>query len=561
MDARPDSSAAVLPRAAVLSCLAYLACLILSVGMFFREQLTSGFTRLFGDRTDAVIEIAILEHWRNVLRGFSRWSTAFFYYPDKGNLGYNDAYFLYGLAYSLFRQLGFDPYLSSELVNVTLRVIAFVAFHLFLRRCLLLSPGWSLLGAVLFTLSCTMAMRANHAQLLSVDFVPLFALLVWNAATALAADAPRHLLQWGASAALLMAAWLLTTYYMAWFTLFFVLCMVAVSVLTRPRSALAHLRAVSPRGWVALAVIAGVFAVGILPFLSLYLPKAAATGMHPAEEVIARTIEPLDLVNLGTGNLLFSRLDVLLNQYFRPEMPLYSERTTGLTPFVLLVFGLACASLWTRRWTPTREGWRIWLLATTAVVTWFLALRVGGWSLWTVVYDITPGAKGLRVVTRYQLFLAAPVIAVAVAYLAALGARAPRPLAAIVAIMLVAEQITVEQPIELDRPAELAQLHSTPAPPAACRSFFVSRARAGTHMNVEINDIYSHNVDAMLLAELFRLPTINGFGTFTPADWDFVGPEQPDYLQRVRTYVQAHHLVDVCAVDLPAGRWDVHPLD
>lgn len=74
-----------------------------------------------------------------------------------------------------------------------------------------------------------------------------------------------------------------------------------------------------------------------------------------------------------------------------------------------------------------------------------------------------------------------------------------------------------------------------------------------------MNAIYSHNVDAMVLAEKFGLPTLNGYGTFEPPDWDFVGPERFDYLERVRHYVQAHHLAGVCAVDLLEKRWDVSP--
>ena len=536
----------------------YALCLIGSVGLFFREQLTSGFKLLFGDRTDAVIEITILEHWYNVLHGYASWPTTFYFYPYQGTLGFNDGFFLYGLPYSLLRLCGVDPFLSSELVNVLLRVVAFVAFHLFLRRGLELAPFWSLLGATLFTLSCTMAMRANHVQLLSVGFVPLFAWLVCNAAAALAADAWRRFVLWGALAAVLMSAWLVTAYYMAWFTLFFLSCTTLVGVLSNPGATLSRARDLSRRGCISLAAVASLFAVGILPFLALYLPKARMTGMHPFAEVLLYTVQPLDLIHVGPGSLLLSRLDEMINGYFRPELPRYSEHTTGLTPILLVVFALACLGLWTRSWVP--RGRTVCLLATTAVLTWLLTLRVGDWSPWIAVFDLVPGARGLRVVVRYQLFLAAPVIAVATAYLARLEVRASRPLVAVVALVLVAEQITVQQPIALNRPAEMLQLRSIPAPPPICRSFFVAHARAGIHLTPEVNAIYSHNVDAMLLSEWFRLPTLNGYATFEPPDWNFVGPERPDYLQRIRDYVQAHDLADVCAVDLLTKSWSSDPL-
>lgn len=536
---------------------AYAACLTLSLCIFFKQQVASGFQTLFSDRTDSVIEISILEHWYNVLRGLASWPTMFYFYPYEATLAFNDAYFLYGMPYALFRLIGTDPFLSAQLVSVLLRIVAFAAFHLFLRRCLGLGRWWSLLGAVLFTLSATMAMRAHHAQLLSVAFAPLFAWLVWNAVRAFAANAYRPFLLWGSLAAVLMAAWLMTTYYMAWFTLFFLSCSVLIAALARPRAALALVWRVSKRGWTCLAVVASVFAIGVSPFLMLYLPKARATGMHPFSAVLEYTVHPLDLIHVGNSTLLLSRLDGLLNGYFRPGLAPYDEHVSGITLFLFLLFVTACASLWSHRWRPRNPA--IWLLATTAVATWLLTLRIGHWSPWIFVFDFVPGAQGLRVVTRYQLFLAAPVIAVAVAYLATLSARAPAALRAIVVVLLVGEQITLAQPIDLQRKPEVAQLRSIPAPPPECRSFFIARGRPGTDETDAMNAIYSHNVDAMLLAEWFHLPTINGFSTFVPPDWNFAGPDRPDYRQRVEAYARNHKLADMCALDVIAKRWDLTP--
>ena len=540
---------------------AYLSCLAFSVGLFFRQQIASGFNVLFGDRADTRIENAILEHWYNVLSGHASWSKTFYFFPYKNTLAYNDGYFLYGLPYSLFRLLGVDPFLSSELVNVVLRVVAFAAFHLLLRRSFGLSQGWSLLGAVLFTISGTMEGQVilAHAQLLSVGFVPFFAWLAWNAAEAFAAGREQRFILWGCLASIFMAAWLMTAYYMAWFTLFFLSFYVLIAIIASPRATICYVLGLSRRGWLSVAAVAATFAVSILPFLRLYLPAAKLTGMHPFSEVQLFTVRPLDLINVGDGNLLLSRLDALLNSYFRPAFNPFGEHATGFTLLLLFVFLLACFSLWTGRWLPRSRV--LWLLATTVVLTWLLTLQVGDWTLWAAVYKLVPGAKAARVVVRYQLFLEAPVIAVAVAYLARLGVKAPAawPALALVALVLVAEQVKWPPPLWLDRQAELAELRSVPAPPAQCRSFFVSRARAGMIGNPETTALYSHNVDAMLLAERFRLPTINGHSTFDPPDWNFAGPERPDYLQRVRAYAQAHNLDNLCAVDLLAKHWDVNP--
>ena len=65
----------------------------------------------------------------------------------------------------------------------------------------------------------------------------------------------------------------------------------------------------------------------------------------------------------------------------------------------------------------------------------------------------------------------------------------------------------------------------------------------------------------MLLAELIRLPTVDGFSTFTPPDWSFNNPERPGYLERVRAYAVAHRLAGLCGLDLAALRWDPAPFE
>ncbi len=541
----------------VIGSIAYSVCLLISLGIVFRPQIVSQFDFLFGDRYDGMIELAILEHWFNVWKGLSSWHTTFYFFPYKGTLGYNEGFFLFGIPYSVFRSFGIEPFLSSELVNIVLRGLAFVAFHAFLRRALLVTPGLSLLGSVLFTISCTTILAAGHAQLLSIGFVPLFGLIIWSAAQALKAGRSKNFIQHGSMAAVFMGSWLLTSFYMAWFTLFFMSFYSLLGIIFNLRSGLFFIKALSKQSWFGLMAVTMVSAISVWPFLWLYLPKAETTGMHPFSDALDYTTQPLDLIHVGPGNLLLSRLDGILNSYFRPEMPRFSEHTTGLTPLLLLIFAFACGSLWTGSLkTPTRIPL---LLGTAAVVTWLLTIRIGGQTPWLAIYKFIPGAKGLRVVVRYQLFLAAPIIGVTVWYLARKLFCAPTSLGIIISVALVTEQLTVEQPVRLDRRAELVELRSIPSPPSACHSFFVSHARAGRYFSPELDRIYSHNVDGMFLAEWFRIPTINGFNTFEPPDWNFAAPEENDYLTRVHAYLEAHRLTDICSLDLLTKTWTNPP--
>ncbi len=104
----PPTSVPAAPRAPVVApsvlraAALALACAV-CVCVFFRNQIANGFTLLFGGRHDAVIALAFLEHWRNVLAGAEEWSRTAYFHPAPDTLGYNDGYLLFGLAHAAFR--------------------------------------------------------------------------------------------------------------------------------------------------------------------------------------------------------------------------------------------------------------------------------------------------------------------------------------------------------------------------------------------------------------------------------------------------------------------------
>ena len=122
----------------------------------------------------------------------------------------------------------------------------------------------------------------------------------------------------------------------------------------------------------------------------------------------------------------------------------------------------------------------------------------------------------------------------------------------LIVALLVGENLSAETPARLSRSVQLAALSGVPAPPAGCASFYVVAARRNEPLfiNAEKNARYPHNVDAMFLAELWRVPTINGFSTFNPPDWKFADPLAADYDARVMEYAQRHKLSGLCRLDV-----------
>ena len=518
--------------------------LLLSLGAVFSTQLLTGFGYVTGDRLDGLIQVSILEHWFNVLRGKAAWDTTNYFYPHRGTLAYNDGYSLYGLAYAGVRALGVDPFASAEAVNVLLRILGFVTAYRFARRVLRMDFPWAMLGAVLFTVSISTYQQSAHAQILSVALAPGAALLAVRTMQALEAGTARAALGWGAALALLVSAWLMTAFYMAWLLGLYAAALFLAALATNP-TARRRILAVLRREWLVISAIALFIAIAAIPFLNLYLPKASESGMHSFAALRPYLPSPGDTFRVGPGNLLFGWTD----RFLAPTGATVSaERVVGWPPVHLACF-LAAAWSWRRR-----RAMRPVLVATGAVYA--LTLGVGGVSGWWLVYHAVPGGKAIRVVARAWIVLAAgPVLCFVLLWVRELSSRRPGA-AAMLATLLVAEQLSSGPGVaRLDRPGELQRLDAVLPPPAGCRAFTVLSARFDDPEPDKNLQTLSANINAMLIAEVAGLPTVNGISSFNPTDWNAADPSSPSYLGRMRAYAQSHGVDGLCGLDLRTRRW------
>lgn len=522
-----------------------------------RATILSGFELGFSDRGDGLIEIALLEHWRNFWAGAEAWNQPIYFHPYAGTLGYNDGYFLYGISYSFWR-LFTDPFVADGLNILTFKTIGFFGAFVLARML-----GWrfavALLLALLFTIANNIVLQTRHAQVALIGLLPVvaaLALAAWRAE--LAGERTRARL-FGIGAGALLAAWFSTGFYFAWFTCFFtlvlLLCWAGVTGNWRPRPALALLR---PH-LATLGIVAGVSALLLLPFLSVYLPKVWETGGHSVKGMIFYLVTPFDWINTGPRNLLWGWIQAPLaglagaTGLVDPVGGFADEHQSG---YPLFLFGLYIAA--TVR-VVRHGGGFLKAFALAIAVSWLLTLKLGPLSPWQAVFEAVPGARGLRVVLRYQTFLTLPVLLlVFAAYrdrIDSLIARTPLAAAGL-ALLLAAEHLNAATPAELVRSQNLPQLEAVPRPPEGCTSFYVVTARTAEprYIDARLDAIYPHNVDAMVLAERWRVPTVNGFSTFNPPDWAFANPRAPDYDRRVLAYARAHGLTGLCRLDMRGGQ-------
>ena len=523
------------------------------VAVFFRHQIAGRFTFTLGDRFDPIIETTILEHWYNFWRGLESFRETAFFFPVRDTLGYNDAYFGYGMLYAPLRALGLDPFLASEGVNVILVGAGFPGMVLCARLVFGLGRRYAIVAGLLFVLSTNIYLQAAHEQLLSVMLAPTLLAVLHLFVRALADGAGRRAMAWGALTAAIHALWLLSTFYMAWFfclnLVFFAPALAAV----QPGAAVTAWRIVRRHCLLLAGLLAFYLALNV-PFVLVYGPKLQETGQHSLAESMKGVPAFSDTLNTGEGTLLFRNPTDWLGG---EPTALEGEQVSGFAPSTLALFLVGCCfALRDRIVLRERRRVPVCAFALASVASWLCILSFGGASLWPVIHAVVPGAKAIRVVARYQLFLSVPISLVGAYALQRLLPQIHPALGVASIGVLLAGQVAVRPNTRLPAAAEAARLAALPLPPPSCKAFFARRSRDGDHSPDWIDGIYNHNIEAMMFAEYRHIPTINGWDTFTPPNWHLVQPlDQDTYLGQVDSFASVYGVTGLCSLDLANATW------
>ncbi len=543
------------------------AVLLLCLATFFRDALLARLHLLYGDGYDSVIEVAILNHWYRVFTAGAAWDVTGYFHPYPATLGYNDTYLIPGIPFTLARIAGADPFLAAFVSHVAMKAIGFTGMYVLLRRGFTVRTPLALAGATLFATANASLVHMYHAQLLSVGLFPWLGFLGCQIVSTLRQDQTRRLVAYGCGFALLYGATALSAFYGLWFFSLFLALYTPITLLLATSGERRALAMAVARHSKALMLCAAVGAIALLPTLILYLPKIGAGAQHPWRSgAYLYLVDMTTLFNVGTGNLVWGRLPAALGY----SLPLPGGEARFGIPIGMLATTLF-AMLWARR---ERASSGIVLpVGITITVLIALAFRwPGDHSAWWYAYSWIPGASAIRVVERLLLFALVGIVMIVIVFLD----RAPRSswATALIVVALLVEQVQLDAPLALDRNAQRAMLTAVGPPPRACKAFFVIAARPRTYPALAearaidiawggtgrdgrvLLQLYRHNVDAMLLASYYGIPTINGFSSFNPPDWNLSNPDARSYLQRVRAYARRHRITHLCGLDVrrPA-RW------
>jgi hypothetical protein len=171
--------------------------------------------------------------------------------------------------------------------------------------------------------------------------------------------------------------------------------------------------------------------------------------------------------------------------------------------------------------------------------------------LYRILWQAVPGASALRAGGRVQVVTNGFVVAVvAIALARLLLAIAPGARLAIwgVVLLCVAEQVNLRRNHHLSRAQELAQLAAVPVPPAACKSFYI--------VAPDRVPPFVHQTNAMLIAQVANLPTLNGYSGWFPPGWPLWDLGEPSYRRNAWLWAARHGITDgLCEYHIPPRRW------
>ena len=528
------------------------------VGTLFmhRAQVLTGFDLVPGRMGDTRLLIFLFDHWSKVFAGAVPWTSPIMMYPTADTLGFSDMAFGQGVAHAALRAVGLDLFDATIALIMGLSALAYLMAGLFLRQVFATSLVATCAGAWFFAFSSIKAMNMGPYQLHIYGLIPVVLLavgLLMGPATDVRAMSRWRAFALTAAGMLCLALMFNSGWYLAWYTGFFLLLLAGVAL--SHRLGREWLWALLGRHGLGLLAAGAVFIAAMVPFLSLYLPARSFDKGH------LPSVPTWDfLINMGPANFLWGWAHDWL-----PALPEESRMGVGYAMLILWALAVPWALVkvaWTGPAT-ARAEWRlaVMVLATSAFT--LLAIRwPGGFSAWDGVVGVVPGADAVRGLQRYMMMLTAPLaalLAMAVDRLLRVGGGTRARFlsggaAMLLALAVMSEQVSGSFGFSADGQRRyFAALKAQLAP--SCQLFSV-RDPEQPFGEPGINEIPNLNrkyqADALLLAALTGLPTVNGFSGLYPRDYHLYKLYDPRYPDHLAAWLARHNIAPTpCVVRFP----------
>jgi hypothetical protein len=512
-----------------------------------------------GDWMDPYFINSLLEHWHHSFWHLTDPSSPLMYFPAHHALGYSHGLILYAPFYLAVRPL-LNPLIAHNVTLVLVMETGIICLYLLFRKFAKLS---TLEAIVLTAFFCTSQNVINGgtaiwSQRASVFLIPPILLLMTS----------RRLV--AAFLSGLLAALLLTQDYP---TAVFAVLLLGLT-LSVPLFASVWKNADRITRAILIAIllviawgfyisISGGVDVRILTLrirssewtrpLLIVIALAAVILVRSVRRVTRWTMAFACGSVIGVIVFLWIYLPAYRERHEFPEAEILNQLSKSLhahdtmRPFLLLIILILA-------WLPNFKIDRkvrlasVWFLLVSAIV-FLVPLRFGDFSLWRLVFEPLPGFAAVRdpkrIIYLYELMV---VLAAA-----ALMMRSParfRAVVVVIALMLIAthwnrETFRFERPTAIYDAWVAAPIDIDPS----CRSFFIKGA-SSDYMSRSDNMWMLYGNDAMFIAALHSIPTLNGYSAWAPSGWELGNPQEETYPERVEKWIRRNGLTDVCAFDI-----------
>lgn len=534
--------------------------------IIFRPFFTSNFDEILSDPGDGRFEITILEHWTKSLHGQANLASPNFFYPEKGVLGYSDTLLGLAVPYAGLRYAGVDRYLAFELGPMFLTLLGFAGMFALLHKGMAFTRFMALFGAALFTISNMYYIDIVHTHIDFVVVTPWLYLFVYRY-WVLRENRPAAARGWLCAGAFLFAVIFYTTFYVGWFLiacsgvwlLFYLTIECVTEGNARPISE--FVAAARSQTWNIL-LGGAVFLLSMVPFLLLYLPSLRRTGVRGLGETLYFMPHPLGTFDVGRNSLVWGRLSAKIQDLTPGGV---HEHPTGWPLFTVGLFlGTAAycfVSMWRSKRAEDSQPTPILHVTSAAAFTcltlWTAGVKIGSHApVWALLWKVVPGAAAIRVPQRINLVLNIGVVIVCMFGFEALRKKvASRGLLlnlvpVLMVCALTAEQINFMPTHIISRSVEAQKFARIPPPPKACSTFYVS------NWSDRIAAMHVAQTDAMLVAQQYNIPTVNGYSSWFPNGWGLMTAPKGHLDEEAVEWALQHGIKDgLCALDMNWGTW------
>jgi hypothetical protein len=505
--------------------------------------LFSGFARIQNDPWDTRLLNYVLEHdylWLVRAPLHRDLWTAPIFYPESNTAAYTELTVGMVPFYAPWRAVGFAPDTALQIWILVSLLLNFAAMYILLRRCLQFGTTAACFGSFLFSYGSPRLNQLNH-QFLLPQFFTLFA--VFSICRLFQAhEIGRNHRGCTAYLAILcgsVAAQIYASYYQGWFLAFALGIAVCFAIAIRStREQLGSI--LRTHGWAAAFGLAGAV-IAVAPLAVHYLGAARSVGFRQFWEAQGMLPRFQSWFYMGEENWIYGWT---AGRGSFAYLPMEWEHRLGLGVATTAVVG------WTLLRERGRPGVRI-LLGTWLVIALVASMYRWGFSPWKWIFQLVPGANGIRAVARIGLLTLIPA-AIGLALFVQRHRQSSRKVAAIaLSLFCLVEQGRRSLSYEKEPVRRAVSAISAGIDPR-CEAFFCLCADRRSSDDCQL--------DAMWAGLEAKVPTVNGASGNNPPQFGALvenAVRTPADEARLRTGLDAWLLAhgrqasDVCWVKVP----------